>query len=128
MARRTSGDVLKEQCPSRAVLNCLADKWTVLILIALTDGAKHFGALKREVAGISQKTMTQILRTLERDGIVSRKVLPTRPPRVEYALTKLGLTLLDWVDMIRAWTEKHMGEVIAAQKKFDAANKHSQSA
>jgi DNA-binding HxlR family transcriptional regulator len=123
MIKQTRGDVFKKSCPSRALISWLADKWTVLIIIALIDEAKHFGRLRREVEGISQKSLTQTLRSLERNGIVSRTVLPTRPPRVEYAMTKLGMTLLDWMENIRLWSEKHMKEVVTAQAKFDAVNR-----
>ncbi len=82
-------------CPTRLILNRIADKWTVLVMILLESETKRFSSLQREIGGISQKMLTQTLRGLERDGLVSRKVYATIPPKVEYALTPLGHTLKD---------------------------------
>ena len=83
------------QCPSRLVLDRIADKWTALIIQVLAHGTKRYAELQREIGGISQKMLTQTLRSLERDGLVQRKVHPVVPPKVEYSLTKLGRTLIE---------------------------------
>ena len=109
-------------CPTRLVLNRIADKWTVLVVILLQDGTKRFSHLQREIDGISQKMLTQTLRGLERDGLVTRKVHATVPPKVEYALTPLGHTLKDLLGAIRTWSETHIEEVLTAQKSYDDLN------
>jgi len=83
------------QCPSRLVLDRIADKWTALIIQVLAHGTKRYAALQREIGGISQKMLTQTLRSLERDGLVQRRVHPVVPPKVEYSLTRLGRTLIE---------------------------------
>jgi DNA-binding HxlR family transcriptional regulator len=98
----TSGwNVYNELCPTRLVLHRIADKWTVMIVGRLATGTMRFGEIKREIGGISQKVLTQTLRGLERDGLVSRKVHPEIPPRVEYSLTSLGRTLVGVLEQIR---------------------------
>ena len=111
------------QCPTRLVLNRIADKWTVLVVILLESDVKRFSQLRREIEGISQKMLTQTLRGLERDGLVTRKVYATVPPHVEYALTPLGHTLKDMLYAIKTWSETHIEEVLVAQKKYDKAQK-----
>jgi DNA-binding HxlR family transcriptional regulator len=109
-------------CPTRLVLNRIADKWTVLVVILLQDGTKRFSHLQREIDGISQKMLTQTLRGLERDGLVTRKVYATVPPKVEYALTPLGHTLKDMLYAIKTWSEANIKEVLTAQKSYDKIN------
>jgi len=109
-------------CPTCLVLNRIADKWTVLVVILLQDGTKRFSHLQREIDGISQKMLTQTLRGLERDGLVTRKVYATVPPKVEYALTPLGHTLKDMLYAIKTWSEANINEVLAAQKSYDLLN------
>lgn len=106
-------------CPTRLILNRIADKWTVLVMILLESGTKRFSNLQREIGGISQKMLTQTLRALERDGLVSRKVHATVPPKVEYALTPLGHTLKDLLYAIKTWSETNINEVLTAQKSYD---------
>jgi DNA-binding HxlR family transcriptional regulator len=112
-------NVYNELCPTRLVLHRIADKWTVMIAGRLAAGTLRFGELKREIGGISQKMLTQSLRGLERDGLVSRTVYPEVPPRVEYALTPLGRTLVGVLEQIRGWAEGNIESVLAAQKAFD---------
>ena len=107
------------QCPTRLVLNRIADKWTVLVVILLESDVKRFSQLRREIEGISQKMLTQTLRGLERDGLVTRKVYATVPPHVEYALTPLGHTLKDLLYAIKTWSETNIEAVLAAQKQYD---------
>ncbi len=115
-------DVYNERCPTRMVLDRIADKWTVLIVGALDGRKKRFGELRREVGGVSQKMLTQTLRGLERDGIVTRTVYASVPPRVEYSLTDLGRTLVGILEGIRAWSEKNIDQVLQARSEFDGRN------
>ena len=105
--------VLKPQCPSRVVLDRIADKWTALIIQVLANGTHRYGALQREIGGISQKVLTQTLRSLERDGLVLRKTYSVTPPKVEYSLTRLGRTLIDPLHALCRWSEKHLPELQA---------------
>jgi DNA-binding HxlR family transcriptional regulator len=107
----------------RAVSSVLArvgDKWSVLIVALLGDGPKRFNEIKRMVGGISQRMLTLTLRGLERDGLVTRTVFPTVPPRVDYELTPLGRSLWEPVDALGAWAKAHQAEIAAARQKFDA--------
>ncbi|PTM61725.1 winged helix-turn-helix transcriptional regulator [Phreatobacter oligotrophus] len=113
-------NVFAAECPTRRVLDRVADKWAVLILILLADGTKRFNALKRMIGGVSQKMLSQTLKSLERDGLVSRKVIPTVPVTVEYSITPLGRTLHAAVDPLRIWAETHIAAVEAAQARYDA--------
>lgn len=114
-------NVYNDRCPTRMVLARIADKWTVMIVGRLAKDTLRFGALRREIAGISQKMLTQALRGLERDGLISRKVFAEVPPRVEYALTPLGRTLVTVLDEIRGWAETNIDSVLKAQQVFDQA-------
>jgi len=116
----TEWNVYNKNCPTRMVLDRIADKWTVLAIGALATETKRFGQLKRELDGVSQKMLTQTLRGLERDGIVHRKVYATVPPKVEYSLTELGLTLVDLVNTVRHWSEGHIEQVLDAQTRYDS--------
>jgi DNA-binding HxlR family transcriptional regulator len=113
------GDPFVRECPSRAVLDLLANKWTTLVLCALSDGELRFGQLRRRVAGVTQKMLTQTLRALERDGLVTRTVYPTTPPSVGYALTDLGRSAADLHDAIIAWAQEHAAEILAAREEHD---------
>lgn len=113
-------DIYNDNCPSRRVLDRLADKWTVLIVAKLAEGTQRFGELRRSIEGISPKVLTQSLRSLERDGIVNRRMYATIPPKVEYSLTPLGHTLVGLVAAIRDWAEQHIDQVEEAQRQFDA--------
>jgi len=116
---RRRGDVLDADCPSRQVLDRIADKWTALIIRVLADGTHRFGQLQRRVGGISQKMLTQTLRELERDGLVERTVHPVVPPHVEYRLTPLGRSLRQPLDAICAWAEAHLAQMLAARARSD---------
>ncbi|MBM7478624.1 winged helix-turn-helix transcriptional regulator [Oerskovia jenensis] len=108
-------DVFSPTCPSRLVVERLGDKWTLLVLMALRPGVLRFGELRDTIGAVTPKVLTQTLRSLERDGIVTRTVYAEVPPRVEYSLTDLGRSLLEPVDAIRAWCEIN-GERIAAAR------------
>lgn len=101
------------------VLARVGDKWTVLIVRALGDGPKRFNVLKRLVGGISQRMLTLTLKNLERDGLVTRTVTPSIPPRVDYELTDLGHSLRKPVDALGAWALTHMARIDAARDRFD---------
>lgn len=114
-----SWNVYQAQCPTRLMLNRIADKWTVLVLSLLEQETKRFSTLQREIGGISQKMLTQTLRGLERDGLIQRRVYPSVPPKVEYTITPLGTTLVGLLDAIRLWSETHIEAVLAAQSDYD---------
>lgn len=103
----------------REVLNRVGDKWSVLVVALLQQGPQRFSALKRAIEGISQRMLTLTLRGLERDGLVTRTVFPSIPPRVEYALTPLGETLLAPVLALAAWATDHREDIQAARDRFD---------
>lgn len=107
-------------CPTRKILDRVADKWTVLVLGLLMDAPVRFNQLRRTIEGISQKMLSQTLKSLERDGLVSRKAFATVPVTVEYAITPLGQTLAITLDALRIWAETHMKEVTASQRRYDA--------
>ncbi len=107
------------RCPTRLVLDRVGDKWAVLILILLQDGPLRFNVLRRRIEGVSQKMLSQTLKSLERDGLVSRQAWPTVPVTVEYAITPLGRTLAATVDGLRLWAEHHIADVLAAQRRYD---------
>jgi DNA-binding HxlR family transcriptional regulator len=107
------------ECPGHQLLATLTDKWVTLVLSALADGPQRYSELSRTIAGASQKMLTQTLRTLERDGLVSRTVTPAVPVRVDYALTDLGTSLLPICRGIKAWAESHIEEVDAARSAYD---------
>ncbi|RVT92180.1 transcriptional regulator [Rhodovarius crocodyli] len=114
-------DAYSADCPTRQVLDRVADKWAVLLLGLLSREPMRFNRLRRTVEGLSQKVLAQTLRSLERDGLVTRSVFPTVPVTVEYAITPLGMTLAQTVDQLRIWAETHMPEVAACQRRYDAA-------
>jgi DNA-binding HxlR family transcriptional regulator len=119
MSPRTN-DVLHDRClATRDVLNRVGDKWSVLIVGLLGGGRQRFSELLRTVDGISQRMLTLTLRGLERDGLVTRTIYPTIPPRVEYELTSLGRTLLDPINALSEWAGKNRTKIQAARDKFD---------
>ena len=113
-------DVYSEACPTRLVLDRLADKWVVLILGLLAESPRRFNALRREIEGVSQKVLSQTLKRLERDGLVARQAFPTVPVTVEYSITPLGRTLSETVEALARWAETHIEGVLAAQRAYDA--------
>ncbi len=120
-AREVFNANLKE-CPGHQLLATLSDKWVTLVISALADGPQRYNALARIVAGASQKMLTQTLRRLERDGLVSRTVTPSVPVRVDYELTDLGRDLLPLQRAIKAWAEEHIAAVHEARATYDAGS------
>lgn len=132
---KVSFDAFLAGCPSRQLLDRISDKWVALILAALgSDGPRNpgddcvggplsmrYSELSRRLAGVSQKMLTQTLRSLERDGLVARTVTPTVPVTVTYELTDLGLSLHHVMRGIKDWAETHMGEVLAKREEHDTA-------
>ena len=104
------------------VLNRVGDKWSMQIVMALSFGSRRFSELKRELDGISQRMLTLSLRGLERDGLITRTVTPTIPPRVDYELTELGLSLKAPVKALGQWASDHIECIRAAQERFDEAH------
>jgi DNA-binding HxlR family transcriptional regulator len=123
MSRLRKWDAYSAQCPTRQVLDRIADKWAVLILGALSPAPLRFNALLRRIDGVSQKVLSQTLKRLERDGLISRKVFATVPVTVEYAVTPLGRTLTDSLAVIVQWAEENMSSILSAQKSYDSAAK-----
>jgi DNA-binding HxlR family transcriptional regulator len=102
-----------------SVLGRVGDKWSVLIIVLLGDGTKRFNEIKRLVGGISQRMLTLTLRGLERDGLVTRTIYPTIPPRVDYELTEAGRSLWDAVQPLAQWAQAHVLDIHQAQHRFD---------
>jgi DNA-binding HxlR family transcriptional regulator len=117
--------VFDSNCPTRQVLDCIADKWTVLIIRRLAEGTLRFAQLRRAVDGISQKVLTNTLRALERDGIVTRRIYASVPPKVEYSLTDLGRSLCNLVEGICSWAEANIEQVQAAREAYDNTPRES---
>jgi DNA-binding HxlR family transcriptional regulator len=112
-------DVYAADCPTRQMLDRISDKWTPLIIGLLAGGPQRFSELQHTIGGISHTMLSQTLRSLQRDGLVSRMVYPEPPLKVEYRLTPLGETLCGPMEAIVRWSEEHIDEVIAAQAKYD---------
>ncbi len=111
--------VYEKTCPSRQVLDRIGDAWSVLVVSSLADGPRRYTELARHIEGISPKMLTQTLRGLERDGLISRTVHALVPPRVDYALTDLGQSLLGLVSALELWAETHIDDVLAARTAYD---------
>lgn len=109
-------------CPSRTLFDQIADKWSMMVLIALEDRPVRFNAIKRRLEGVTQKALTQCLRRLERNGLVARHVIPVSPIAVEYEITELGRTLLRPFKALHDWTLAKLPEVDKARQAFDQRN------
>ena len=107
-------------CQASEVLGRVGDKWSLQVIFSLGEGTKRFTDLKRGIAGISQRMLTVTLRGLERDGIITRTMYPVMPPRVDYALTPMGRTLLDAAATLIGWVHTHVEEIEAARAAYDA--------
>jgi DNA-binding HxlR family transcriptional regulator len=107
-----------EPCPIRDVLDRIGDRWSLLVLQKLARGPLRFTAVKRAIGDISQRMLAQTLRRLEQDGLVSRTVYPTTPPRVDYALTPLGESLLEPIDVLVEWAASNHAAIRAARRAY----------
>ncbi|MER7177766.1 winged helix-turn-helix transcriptional regulator [Streptomyces mesophilus] len=116
---RAAYDAYLATCPARQLLDRISDKWVSLVLNALADEPLRYSDLERIIAGVSQKMLTQTLRALERDGLLSRTVTASVPVRVDYELTPLGRSLLPVMTAIKAWAETHIEEVRTARTDYD---------
>ncbi|WP_155368369.1 winged helix-turn-helix transcriptional regulator [Catellatospora vulcania] len=110
------------QCPGHQLLAALSDKWVTLVLAALADGPHRYSDLSRTIPGASQKMLTQTLRKLERDGLLTRTVTPSVPVRVDYEVTSLGRSLIPVQQAIKTWAETHIEQVHLARDEFDRRN------
>lgn len=108
------------RCPVRNVLDFIGDKWTTLILMSLAGAPRRFNEIVRVVPDISKRMLTQTLRSLERDGLVTRHVFPTKPPSVEYRLSPLGRSVLEPLDGLVAWAESHFSAIALARREYDS--------
>lgn len=113
-------------CPSRQVLDRAGDRWTVLVVGSLARGPLRFSELANKVDGVSQKMLTQTLRNLERDGLVTRTMHAQIPPRVDYQLTEAGMSLAQPMKALEDWAKDHMPEILSAREEYDAG--HAESA
>ena len=113
-------DAFAKECASRVVLDRIGDRWTVLLVVALSGGALRFSQLRTKIEGITPKVLTQTLRAMERDGLLTRTVFAQVPPRVDYALTDLGVSLGGPIAVLTDWAEAHVGRIVAARDDFEA--------
>ncbi|MBV9446782.1 MAG: helix-turn-helix transcriptional regulator [Streptosporangiaceae bacterium] len=121
-AQRTGtsqGDLFDPGCPTRLVLDRIGDKWTVLVVLLLSDGPMRFTQLRGHLGPVAPKVLTQTLRRMERDGLVNRHIFAEVPPRVDYALTGLGHSLIQPIAAIGDWAEAHIDQITTAQAAYD---------
>lgn len=114
-----NADVFMRDCPTRMVLDRIADKWALLVMRRIAEKPARFNVLRREIEGVSQKVLSQTLKRLERDGLISRRAFATVPVTVEYSITPLGKTLTGVASAISMWAEKNIDAVLAAQRRYD---------
>ena len=118
-----SPDPYAAACPTRLLLDRIGDKWSVLVLGLVREKPRRFNALRRDIEGVTQKMLAQTLRALERDGLITRAVLPTAPVAVEYAITPLGRTLADVLDDLQGWARVNIPSVLDAQRRYDGRSR-----
>ncbi|HEX2312175.1 MAG TPA: helix-turn-helix domain-containing protein [Thermomonospora sp.] len=111
------GDAFDPACPTRVVLDRIGDKWSVLVVLSLLEGPRRFTGLRDTIGGVTPKVLTQTLRAMERDGLLTRRVFAEVPPRVEYELTPLGRSLREPIQAIADWAERNVTEVMAARER-----------
>ncbi|MFG2790617.1 winged helix-turn-helix transcriptional regulator [Streptomyces sp. NPDC048419] len=119
---RVAYDAFLSACPTNQLLDRLSDKWVSLVVAALSTGPMRYSDLSRKIAGVSPKMLTQTLRSLERDGILTRTVTPSVPVRVDYELTQLGGSLAQLMTAVKSWAETHFDEVHAARERYDTGS------
>jgi DNA-binding HxlR family transcriptional regulator len=118
---RVEYDAFLKGCPTNQLLDRISDKWVSLVVAALASGPMRYSDLGRKIAGVSPKMLTQTLRSLERDGIVTRTVTPSVPVRVDYELTPLGTSLSGLLTAVKDWAELHIEEVNEARERYDTS-------
>ncbi len=121
--KQPEGPIIYPDCRTRRGLALIADQWSMLVVVALGDETKRFSQLHMHIKGISKKMLTQVLRELERNGLVKRVVYPVIPPMVEYSLTPLGLTLREPIYALRDWSEQYIEEVERKRAEYDQQDK-----
>jgi DNA-binding HxlR family transcriptional regulator len=119
---RKRGNAFDPDCPTRVVLDRLGDKWTVLVVGSLNPGSMRFTQLRHAIGGVAPKVLTQTLRSMERDGLLTRTVHAQVPPRVDYELTELGRSLIDPLEVLRDWAELHVGPILEARRRHEQAS------
>jgi DNA-binding HxlR family transcriptional regulator len=130
-AKRTrpyQGDLFDADCPTRLVLDRIGDKWTVLVVLLLSDGRMRFSELRSHLGRVAPKVLTQTLRRMERDGLITRQIFAEVPPRVDYELTDLGHSLLEPIVAVGDWAEVHVDRITAAQAAYDTAHQRATEA
>jgi DNA-binding HxlR family transcriptional regulator len=118
-----SRDLADEHKRRRDILGVVYGKWTVKVIVALSDGTRRHSELQRELGEVTPKALTGTLRQLEYDGLVQRTVYPVVPPKVEYSLTALGKTLFDELDSLCKWAQEHQPDVEGARERFKASTR-----
>jgi DNA-binding HxlR family transcriptional regulator len=116
----TKGNVFDPNCPTRVILDRIGDKWTVLVVLLLRDGPLRFTELRDGIGRVAPKVLTQTLRRMERDGLITREVFAEIPPRVVYTLTPIGASLTGPISVLSDWAETHMSSITKAQTRYDA--------
>jgi DNA-binding HxlR family transcriptional regulator len=119
--RRQPNWSIDPRCPVRDVLDRIGDKWSTLVLVTLATGPHRFSAVQRAIPDISKRMLTQTLRDLQRDGLIARTVIPTKPPSVEYRLTPLGKTILEPLAVLVGWADRNHAAIDNARMAFDRA-------
>jgi DNA-binding HxlR family transcriptional regulator len=115
----TRGDLFDPDCPTRVILDRIGDKWTVLVVLLLSNGPLRFTELRDGIGRVAPKVLTQTLRRLERDGLLTREVFAEVPPRVEYTLTPMGRSLINPISAVTEWAEAHVPAISQAQQHYD---------
>ncbi|MEV5325307.1 helix-turn-helix domain-containing protein [Nonomuraea sp. N2-4H] len=114
----TKGDVFDPNCPTRVVLDRIGDKWSALVLLCLVSGPMRFTQLRERIGGVTPKVLTQTLRAMEQDGLLTRQVFAEVPPRVEYTLTDLGRSLHGPISVVADWAERNVNEIMRCREKY----------
>jgi DNA-binding HxlR family transcriptional regulator len=115
------GNVFDPNCPTRLILDRIGDKWTVLAVLLLQNGPLRFTELRAGIGSVAPKVLTQTLRRMERDGLITREVFAEVPPRVVYGLTPMGESLLKPITAVSEWAEEHLPAITQAQQQYDAS-------
>ena len=121
MVTNVRGDAFDPDCPTRVVLDRIGDKWTVLVIGSLVDGSLRFSELRARIGGVAPKVLTQTLRAMERDGLLTRTVHAQVPPRVDYELTPLGASLTGPIATLTDWAETHLTQILGSRDSYDNA-------
>ena len=120
MSADERGNAFDPDCPTRVVLDRIGDKWTVLVIGALDGGSLRFSELRTRIGGVAPKVLTQTLRAMERDGLLTRTVHAQVPPRVDYELTPLGASLTAPIATLTDWAETHLSRILASRERYDS--------